>query len=50
MHRVRRAHRIADVFAPFRDAAELERIQMRFLCLCAAATTLLSVALQLSLG
>ena len=50
MHRVRRARRVADVFAPLREQDELERGVMRFFLSCTLATTLMSLALQLSLG
>lgn len=50
MHRVRRARRVTDVFAPLRDAVELEKAESRMLWACTVATTLLSVVLQLSLG
>jgi hypothetical protein len=39
-----------DVFAPLRDAIEYERAQARFMWACTAATTVLSLALQLSIG
>ncbi len=50
MHRVRRAHRAADVFAALRDQAELERAVARFVWSCTLATALMSLLLQLSLG
>jgi hypothetical protein len=50
MHRVRRRREVTDVFAPLRDAAVLERAESRLWWACTAATTLLSVVLQLSLG
>jgi len=50
MHRVRRKRTVTDVFAPLRDAAQLERAESRLIWASTFATTLLSVALQLSLG
>jgi hypothetical protein len=50
MHRVRRARRVTDVFAPLRDASELERAESRLWWACSAATTFVSVALELALG
>ncbi|HEX6276530.1 MAG TPA: hypothetical protein VFZ53_25990 [Polyangiaceae bacterium] len=50
MHRVRRRRTVTDVFAPLRDASELERAGARLWWSCAGMTTLLSVVLQLSLG
>jgi len=50
MHRARRPRRTTDVFAPLRDAAELERAEWRLVWFCTAATTFLSVVLKLSLG
>jgi hypothetical protein len=50
MHRIRRRRRVTDVFAPLRDASELERAASRLWWACTGATTLLSVVLQLSLG
>ena len=47
MHRVRRRRRMTDVFAPLRDASELERAESRLWWTCMFATTLLSVALQI---
>jgi hypothetical protein len=41
---------MADVFAPLREQAELERAVARFVWSCVLATTAISVALQLSLG
>jgi hypothetical protein len=49
-HRVRRVRRMIDVFAPLREAVEFERTQSRFMWACTAATTVLSLALQLSIG
>jgi hypothetical protein len=49
-HRVKRARRMADVFAPLREQAELERAVTRFVWSCALATTFVSVVLQLSIG
>ena len=46
MHRVQRRLRVTDVFAPLRDAVELETAQTRFVLACTAATTVLSLALQ----
>jgi hypothetical protein len=50
MHRVRRTRGTADVFAPLRDGAELERAEWRLVWFCTAVTTFLSVVVQLSLG
>jgi hypothetical protein len=50
MHRVRRRRPAADVFAPLREAVELERAGARFLWACTATTALLSAFLQMSLG
>jgi hypothetical protein len=50
MHRVRRRQPTADVFAPLREALELERAGARLWWACTGATTLLSVLLQISLG
>ena len=50
MHRVRRRHRAANVFAALQDQAELERAVARFFWNCTLGTTLISVVLQLSLG
>ena len=49
-HRVRRTRETPDVFAPLRDVAELERAEWRLVWFCTAATTFLSVVLQLSIG
>jgi hypothetical protein len=50
-HRVKRRRLIGKkVFEPLGDAAALERADTRLVCLCAFSATLLSVALQLTLG
>ena len=41
---------MADVFAPLREQAELERSVTRFVWSCILATTFINVVLQLSLG
>jgi hypothetical protein len=41
---------MTDVFAPLRDAVDFERSQSRFMWACTAATTVLSLALELSIG
>lgn len=50
MHRVRRTHRGANVFAALHDQAELERAVVRFFWSCTLGTMFLSAVLQLSLG